>query len=116
MPDPRDAAVLRTQILSFLESHPERAYRAKEISRVLGIKNQGRFQALLEAFDALRDSGEAAYVGSGRLQHRTTDGDVEGVLSVSPQGFGFVKTDDGTEYFVRPRMMRTAEDPRTKTP
>ena len=108
MPDPRDVDALRPQILSLLASHPDRAYRAKEISKVLGIKNQGRYQALLDAFEAVRASGEAAHVGGGRLQHRTTDGEVEGVLSVSPQGFGFVKSDDGTEYFVRARRLRTA--------
>ncbi|MEM0963014.1 MAG: ribonuclease R, partial [Bacteroidota bacterium] len=110
MPDRRAADALRSQILSFLENHPDRAYRAKEISRALQIKNQGRYQALLEAFDSIRDSGDAAGIRGGRLQHRGNESEAVGRLSVTAQGFGFVEAEDGTEYFIRARRMRTALD------
>ena len=108
MADRRDVEALRPQILSFLKKHPDRAYRAKEISRALGIKNQGRYQALLESVDGLRDAGEVATQKGGRVQHRGADGQAVGVLSVLPQGFGFVAQDDGTEFFVRAARMGTA--------
>ena len=110
MADRRDVDALRSQILSFLESHPDRAYRAKEVSRALGVTNQGRYQALLEAFDDIRDRGDAASAKGGRLQHRTKDNEAVGRLQVMAQGFGFVKTDDETEFFVRPRRMGVGLD------
>ena len=110
MADRRDVDALRSQILSFLEAHPDRAYRAKELSRALGVKNQGRYQALLEAFDGIRDAGDAATAKGGRLQHRTKDNEAVGRLQVMAQGFGFVRTDDDTEFFVRPRRMGVGLD------
>ena len=108
MADRRDVEALQPQILSYLEKHADRAYRAKEISRALGIKNQGRYQSLLEAFDELRDTGKVATQKGGRVQHRSGDHEAVGRLSVTSQGFGFVALDDGTEFFVRPNRMRTA--------
>ena len=110
MADSRLADALRAQVLSFLASHSDRAYRPKELSRALDVQNQGRYQTLLEVVDGLKDSGGVSVLKGGRVQHRTSDHEATGVLSVSPQGFGFVKTDDGTEFFVRPRRMRTALD------
>ena len=110
MADNRPADALRAQVLSFLSKHGDRAYRAKEISNALNVKNHGRYQALLEVIDGLKDNGEVDVLKGGRIQHKsaTKHGEAVGKLSVSPQGFGFVKIDDGTEFFVRPRRMRTA--------
>ena len=108
MADRRDVDALAPSILSYLEKHPDRAYRAKEISRALGITNQGRYQALLEAFDRLRDTNQVAVQKGGRVQHRGKQNEAVGRLSVTTQGFGFVTMDDGTEFFVRPRRMSTA--------
>ena len=108
MADRRDVDALAPKILSYLESHADRAYRAKEISRALGIKNQGRYQALLDAFDHLRDTNQVAVQKGGRVQHRSNDHEAVGRLSVTSQGFGFVAQDDGTEFFVRQARMGTA--------
>ena len=108
MADNRPADALRAQVLTLLSKHPDRAYRAKEISKTLGIKNHGRYQTLLEVVDDLRDSGEVARANGGRIQHQGAQNEAVGVLSVAQQGFGFVKTDDDREFFVRPRRMRTA--------
>lgn len=110
MADSRPADVLRSQVLSYLSNHGDRAYRAKELSKALDIKNHGRYQALLDVLDDLKGRGDVAVLKGGRIQHRAaaSHGEVVGTLSVSPQGFGFVALDDGTEFFVRPRRMRTA--------
>ncbi|WP_420457168.1 ribonuclease R [Rubrivirga sp.] len=108
MADRRDVDALAPQILSYLETHADRAYRAKEVSRALGIKNQGRYQSLLEAFDRLRDTNQVAVLKGGRVQHRGSEHEAVGRLSVTTQGFGFVALDDGTEFFVRPARMGTA--------
>ena len=112
MADRRDADALQKQVLQLLEKNPDKAYRAKEISRALNVTNQGRYQTLLQVVDGLRDDRAVDKAKGGRIQHRSkTKGNAEatGVLSVSPQGFGFVKDDaQDTEYFLRPRRMGTA--------
>ena len=107
MADRRDADALRTQVLTLLEKNPDKAYRAKEISRALQVTNQGRYQTLLSVVDELRDAGTVDSA-RGRIQHRAPRNEAIGTLSVSPQGFGFVLADNGEEYFVRPRRMGTA--------
>ena len=110
MADRRAADALQKQVLSLLEKNPDKAYRAKEISRALDVTNQGRYQTLLEVVDGLRDQRKVASVKGGRVQHASAKrgGEAEGILSVSPQGFGFVMDDEGTEYFLRVRRMGTA--------
>ncbi len=108
MADRRDADALQSQILSLLQKHPEKAYRAKEISRALNVTNQGRYQTLLDVVDGLRDAGTVESVKGGRVQHRQPRNEAVGTLSVSPQGFGFVKADNDEEYFLRLRRMGTA--------
>ena len=111
MADSRDADVLRSQVLSFLANHGDRAYRAKEISKSLNIKNHGRYQTLLSVIDDLRDQGKVDSLKGGRIQHKSKPTkEAVGKISVSPQGYGFVELDDGTELFVRPARLGTALD------
>ncbi|MEM6286046.1 MAG: ribonuclease R [Bacteroidota bacterium] len=110
MADNRPADALRAQVLTFLSNHGDRAYRAKEISKALNVKNHGRYQTLLGVIDDLKGRGEVDVLRGGRIQHKTAGkhGEAVGRISVSPQGFGFVTLDDGTELFVRARRLRTA--------
>ncbi len=111
MADSRDADVLRSQVLSFLANHGDRAYRAKEISNALTIKNNGRYQTLLGVIDALRDERKVDSEKGGRIRHKAKAAkEAVGKISISPQGFGFVELDDGTELFVPPTRMGTALD------
>ena len=112
MADRRDADALQKQVLSLLKKNPDKGYRAKEISRALNVTNQGRYQTLLEVVDGLRDSRQVDKAKGGRIQHLSkpaSSAEATGTLSVSPQGFGFVKDDDAdAEYFLRVRRMGTA--------
>lgn len=110
----KDADALRSQILSYLARHKDQSYRAKELSKVLNVTNQGRYQTLLGVFDDLRDGGAVLGEKGGRIRYKApSEKTAEGTLSVSPQGFGFVALDApedlaGTEVFVQPRRMGTA--------
>lgn len=111
MADSRDANALRSQVLSFLANHANQAYRAKEISRALNVKNQGRYQTLLGVLDELRDRGTVDVEKGGRIRHKAKPSkEAVGKISISPQGYGFVELDDGSELFVRPARLGTALD------
>lgn len=111
MADNRPAQALRAQVLSFLSKHADRAYRAKELSKALGIKNNGRYQTLLDVLDELKGQRAVDLEKGGRIRHKgAAEKTAAGRISVSPQGFGFVALDDGDEVFVPPNRMGTALD------
>jgi ribonuclease R len=109
MAAPRDVDLFRTQALAYLAAHPDRAYRPHEIAKAMGVNNHGRYQALLTAVEALRDGGEVD-VEKGRLRHKQPHAATGlGSLTVTAQGFGFVKLDEGgPDVYVRASRMRTA--------
>ena len=114
MADSRPDAAFKTQILSFLATHGDRAYRPHEIGKRLNVNNHGRYQALLGVIEALKDAGEVVTLRGGRIQHKAAPThEATGTISVNPQGFGFVLLSEpealaGTEVFVRGNRMRTA--------
>ena len=105
-----DAAAFRSQVLSFLAQHKDHGFRPKELSKQLGVQGHDAYQALLEAVDDLRDEDAVLSEKGGRVRHRppASSNTAEGVLSVSPQGFGFVRFGDGSEAYVKPQRMGTA--------
>ena len=90
MADRRDVDALAPSILSYLEKHPDRAYRAKEISRALGITNQGRYQALLEAFDRFVEAVDGPVV--------VGVDDEEGAALAARHGTATVGTSAGSDW------------------
>ncbi|HYE96869.1 MAG TPA: ribonuclease R [Rubricoccaceae bacterium] len=112
MADDRTRAVIRQQILSLLRNHGDRAYRAKEISQALDYRDQKRYRLFRDVLQELIDGGEVAEVKGGRLQHKKKERTrlAEGMLSVNPQGHGFVALDGGEEVYVGPSRLKTALD------
>ena len=117
MADSRPDVAVRDQILSFLKSHGNRAYRAKEIARALDITDNKEYQAFLGALDALRDEDAVATAKGNRVQHRkkVTTGDATGTIRITAQGHGFVTLDApeslaGTDVFVPPGRTHVALD------
>ncbi|MEO0558265.1 MAG: ribonuclease R [Bacteroidota bacterium] len=108
---------LRDQILSFLKNHGNRAYRAKEISRALNIRDNDTYQEFLATLDTLREEKAVATAKGNRVQHRkaVTPGRATGIIQITAQGHGFVSLDapeplKGTEVFVRANRTFTALD------
>ncbi|MEM1057343.1 MAG: ribonuclease R [Bacteroidota bacterium] len=111
MSDSRQRTVLRKQALSFLKSHPDQAYRPKEIAKSLGIKNRGRYETFRDVLAEMQDAGLAEHVGKGRIRYRDRGAQhtAEGTISVIASGHGFVSLDKGgDDLFVRKTRLRTA--------
>lgn len=111
MSQSRQRAALRKQALSFLKSHPDQAYRPKEIAKSLNIKNNGRFEVFRDVLREMQDAGLAEHVGKGRIQYRDRGAQhtTEGTISVIASGHGFVARDEGgDDLFVRKTRLGTA--------
>jgi ribonuclease R len=99
---------LRRRILEFLRNHPDEAHRSNDIARELGIEDNERYLRFCDAIAEL--SAHRAVERDGRkYKHRPrADRDV-GILSVNPQGYGFIQAvDSDEEFFVRENNMAEA--------
>ena len=113
MSDSRQRTALRKQALSFLKSHPDQAYRPKEIAKTLGITNKGRFDTFQDVLREMQDAGMAEHVGKGRIQYRDRGAQhtAEGTIQIIASGHGFVSLDKGgDDVFVRRTRTGTALD------
>ncbi|MDX1531147.1 MAG: ribonuclease R [Rhodothermales bacterium] len=110
MPDTR--AQLKRQILKLLSHNGKKAFRPKEISKKLSIKDNDRYRLFRDVLDELDTAGLVQKVKGGRYQHRPKR-DVhtaEGVLQMHPQGYGFVAVPGQHDYYVPPNRIGLALD------
>ncbi len=99
---------LRRRILEFLRSHPDDEFRSHKIASELGIEDNERYLRFCDAIAEL--SAHRAVLRDGRkYRHKPqTDRNV-GILSVNPQGYGFVQSvDTDEEFFIREHNMAEA--------
>jgi len=99
---------LRRHILDFLRKHPDKSYRANDISSALQIQDNDLY---LRFCDALADLASKKLVGQkGRkYKHSPQANRRTGVLQCNPNGFGFVRAvDSEEEFFIREHNMGEA--------
>lgn len=102
---------MRSRVLSFLRNHGDRLFRPKDLSKRLEIRRRSDYELFHEVLDDLVAEGMAARVKGGRVGYRKRSARVEGILSVRPQGYGFVRVPgEDEEYYVHQRRMGTALD------
>ncbi len=111
MPDTR--AQLKRQILDALRNDGKKAFRPKELSKQLGIKDTQRYKLFRSVLGELGESSLVQKVKGGRYQHQSKHElhGAEGVLQMHPQGYGFVTVEgQSTDVFVPATRMKTALD------
>ncbi|MEP0548144.1 MAG: ribonuclease R [Rhodothermales bacterium] len=110
MPDTR--AQLKRQILDHLRNNGKKAFRPKELSKQLSIKDNQRFKLFRSVLGELDEAGLVEKVKGGRYQHRSKQElhGAEGVLQMHPQGYGFVIVPGQNDLFVRGTRLKTALD------
>jgi len=113
MPESRQHTVIKKQVLSLLRNHGNKAFRPKEISKTLGFKDNNRYKVFREVLAELERTNQVDRIGGGQFQHRQKQRKhvVEGMLTVNPRGFGFLRTDDERDDVYIPKYaLKTALD------
>jgi ribonuclease R len=102
---------IRRDILNLLKNNGHRSFRPKELAKRLDYRDNEKYALFREILEELRASGAVASANGGRVAYRPVDAALQGVLSVHPDGYGFVRVEgDDQDYFVRARRMQTAID------
>ena len=108
---------LNEKVLNFLELEVGKKFKQKEIARAVGVKgnNYRKFKRILNEMsdaDKISKYGKSRYSSNisrpvkiskrGRTQNasKREGKTVEGVLSVTMRGFGFLLVDDGPDIFI----------------
>jgi ribonuclease R len=111
MANDADRQRMRSRVLSMLRNNGDRLFRPKDLSKRLDIQRRSDYELFQQVLDALVSEGLAARVKGGRVGYRKRSARVEGVLSVRPQGYGFVRVPgEDEEYYVHQRRMGAALD------
>ncbi len=109
--DAADHDRIATDIEKLLRNHGNRSFRPKEIARKLGYSDQKKYHRSRAVLEELADSGVIQKTKGGQYSYRSARSRLEGVLSVHPDGYGFVSVEgEENDFFVRSRRMKNAMD------
>ncbi len=102
---------IRKELLNLFRNHGKRAFRPKEVVKRLGYTDNAEYQLARELLDELAEKGEITAIKGHRYIFNAPTGLMEGMLSVHPDGFGFVKVEGHEQdFYVRSKRMGTAMD------
>jgi ribonuclease R len=102
--------ILKQRLLDFFARHPNESFKSKELARRLSIRGEDDYRELRTLLHTMSDVEELQRVKGKRYTAMQKKSEVTGILSVTKQGFGFVRNDEGEEAFVSQRFMGTALD------
>jgi ribonuclease R len=102
---------IRRDILRLLKNHGKKAFRPKEIAQRLGYKDNKTYRLFRNVLAEMDDQRIVARGRGKTYTYKPRPKKLEGLLSVHPRGFGFVKVEGHEEeYFVRAHNMDAALD------
>ncbi|SHK04169.1 ribonuclease R [Rhodothermus profundi] len=103
---------IRRAILSLLRNNAHRAYRPKELAKLLALRDYEAYQRFWEVLSELEHQHLIARVKGGRYTYERRPYRVEGILRVHPQGYGFVEIQGQEEedIYISEAHMGTALD------
>lgn len=93
---PKNTAEL---IINFLNKNKGIFYKQKKISRALEISNS-KYPSFKKLLRSLSEEGKIEHGRKNSYRIRDKCRTVEGIISYSTRGFGFLQTEDGTEFFI----------------
>jgi len=102
---------IATDIEKLLRNHGDRSFRPKEIAKKLGYSDQKAYRLSRAVLEELAESGTIQKIKGGQFSYRSAQSVLKGVLSVHPDGYGFVSVEgEENDFFVRSRRMKNAMD------
>jgi ribonuclease R len=99
---------IRQEIIRLLRNNGKKSFRPKEIARRLNYRDNLLYRRFNEVIKEMEQQQLVVREKGGGYAYRPQPTRVEGILSVNPQGFGFVETAEGEELFVRENNMGNA--------
>ena len=109
MSDRRTA--IRKEILDLFRNHGKRSFRPKEVANQLGYRDNADYRMCRELLEELESTGKIQRIKGNQFGLRPKSSMLEGVLSVHPHGYGFIRVEGATEdYYVKGRRMNVALD------
>ncbi|MDA0377856.1 MAG: ribonuclease R [Bacteroidetes bacterium] len=109
MSDRRTA--IRKEILDLFRNEGKRTFRPKEVAKRLGYAEQADYRLCRELLEELESTGKIQRIKGNQFGLRPKGTSLEGVLSVHPHGYGFIRVEGVSEdYYVKGRRMYTALD------
>lgn len=100
-------AKLSERVLELLKSEPFRAFKTKEIQRLLDVP-QHKYSSLRSAIRGLVQQNKISKLKKNRYIHGRKANEIVGELRVNAQGYGFVKWDKGEDVFISQKNMGQA--------
>ncbi|GAB5519341.1 MAG: ribonuclease R [Rhodothermales bacterium] len=105
------AKTIERQILTFLQNHGHRSFRAKEIANQLNITDRRTYQLFRSTLTELVDEGLVTLAKRGQYTHRKSPlVHHAGRLRMTPNGYGFVLFEDRKDLYVHRKNLLTALD------
>ncbi len=103
---------IRRSILSLLRNNAHKAFRPKELAKLLDLRDYKAYQRFWEVLSELEHQHLVARVKGGRYTYERRPYRVEGILRVHPQGYGFVEVEGQEEedIYISEAHMGTALD------
>ncbi len=98
---------IRKKILQLINSKPYKTFRAKEIAQTLSVSKQ-EYQALRDLLKKMGREGAIFKFKKNRYISKSNTPEVEGILHVKSQGYGFVLREDEKDVFISKKNMGAA--------
>ena len=111
MSKPLTRKQIRRDVLHLLKNNGHKTYRPKELAKQLGYKDNNAYRLFRDVLTEMDEQRLIAQVKGGNYTFKPRDSRVEGVLSVTAKGFGFVIIEGrDNDVFIGPRNMKNALD------
>lgn len=99
------------QILATLSNNPRKSFNYKQVSKYLGIKEQGQKEFVNKLLSELTESGKLEQTDPGKFRIKSRAGYVIGKVDLTQHGYGFLITEELEEDVFIPRnLLHTALD------
>ncbi len=100
-------AKLSEKVLELLKSEPFRAFKTKEIQRLLDVPHN-KYSNLRDSIRGLVRQSKITKLKKGRYSAGHKSSEIVGDLHVNAQGYGFIKREKGEDVFVSQKNMGQA--------
>ncbi len=101
---------LERRIAEFFDAHPRESFKSRQVAKRLSIRDEDEFQSLREVLHAMVDKNVLFHARRKGYSRKSLEHGMQGVLSMSKQGYGYVIVPDVGDIYIGPKSLGTALD------